>query len=348
MNSKEKFNRELPEAAYIGLFHREKLSELLHQNSWISASDKIVLVEKPGEGNMNFVVRVKTSSTSIIIKQSRPWVEKYPQISAPADRIAVEAEFYNALSRDNFFGQYCPKMIGFDKKNYLLALEDLGEGSDCTYLYQKKSKLEDNDLIHLVRFISHLHNSSISAPNKFPENADLKKLNHTHIFYYPFEKDNGFDLDTMQPGLQEVSIPYKTNSLLKEKVKHLGEVYLQTHNTLIHGDYYPGSWLKAKSGIKVIDPEFAHFGKAEFDIGVMMAHLKMAQVGRGLLKKALELYQRPQGFDNQLFLGFCGVEIMRRIIGLAQLPLDLSLDEKTDLLDFATQLITTKKDFILS
>ena len=347
MSLQENFKRFLPDSIYVDLQHQQELFDLLYKNLWIPASDKIVSTEKPGDGNMNFVLRVKTSSTSIIVKQSRPWVEKYPQIEAPADRIGVEAKFYNAVSQDNFFLSFCPKVIGFDERNFLLAMEDLGEATDCTFLYKKKSTLEDGDLKNLVAFISRLHNSSISNPKTFPENSELKKLNHTHIFYYPFEEKNGFDLDTIQPGLQDLSIPYKSDLRLKENLKQLGEVYLQTHNTLIHGDYYPGSWLKSKSGIKVIDPEFSHFGKAEFDLGVMMAHLKMAQVEESLLKKVLQLYQRPQGFDNQLLLGFCGVEIMRRVIGLAQLPLDLTLSEKSDLLNFALQLITLKKDSIL-
>lgn len=348
MTLQENFKKFLPESIYIDEQHQEELFDLLWKKSWIPALDKVILTEKPGAGNMNFVLRIKTNSTSIIIKQSRPWVEKYPQITAPTDRIAVEAEFYRALSKDNFFLPYYPKMIGFDERNFLLAMEDLGEGTDYTFLYKKKSKLDDGDLKNLIDFISHLHNSSISDPKTFPENNKLKKLNHTHIFHYPFEENNGFDLDTIQPGLQAISVPYKSDLILKENLRQLGEVYLQTNKTLIHGDYYPGSWLKSKSGIKVIDPEFSHFGKAEFDLGVMMAHLKMAQVENSVLRKALELYQRPTGFDNQLFLQFCGVEIMRRIIGLAQLPLDLTIKEKSDLLHFALQLITLKKDSVLS
>jgi 5-methylthioribose kinase len=348
MSAQESFVKSLPQSTYIDLQHTERIAALLYQNNWIAPSEKIVLVEKPGEGNMNFVVRVKTNTKSIIIKQSRPWVEKYPQIEAPANRIEVEAQFYSALSKDNFFRPFCPKLIGFDKGNFLLAMEDLGEGTDCTFIYKKKSTLENDDLDKLVSFISHLHNSSISDSTSFPENRELKTLNHTHIFYYPFEENNGFDLDSIQPGLQALSIPYKTDPLFKQSLKQLGEVYLQTHHVLIHGDYYPGSWLKSKSGIKVIDPEFAHFGKAEFDLGVMVAHLIMAQVNGSSIKKALEFYKRPNDFDNQLFLQFCGVEIMRRIIGLAQLPLDLTLQEKSELLDFAYRLITLKTNSLFT
>lgn len=348
MSAKENFTKELPQSTFIDLQRINELTELLYLNGWIAPSEKIVSVEKPGEGNMNFVVRVTTNTTSIIIKQSRPWVEKYPQIEAPANRIAVEAKFYSSLSKDNFFLTFCPKLLGFDKRNFLLAMEDLGEGTDYTFLYKKKSTLEEDDLNTLLSFISHLHNSSISDSTSFPDNRELKTLNHTHIFYYPYEEHNGFDLDAIQPGLQVISLPYKKNQSFKLSLKKLGEVYLQTHHVLIHGDYYPGSWLKSKSGISVIDPEFAHFGKAEFDLGVMVAHLIMAQINGSSIKKALELYKRPNDFDNQLFLQFCGVEIMRRIIGLAQLPLDLTLQEKTELLDFAYRLITLKTNSLFT
>jgi 5-methylthioribose kinase len=180
----------------------------------------------------------------------------------------------------------------------------------------------------------------------FPDNTELKKLNHTHIFYYPYLEENGFSLDTIQPGLQQVSMKYKTSNLLKEHMKTLGDIYLQKGNTLIHGDYYPGSWLKTETGIKIIDPEFSHYGHAEFDLGVMIAHMKMGHFNSETINKVIRQYEFPQGFSKALFLRFCGVEIMRRIIGLAQLPLDLELAEKSDVLDFAERLIHRPEEHV--
>ncbi len=346
MSPREQFKSFSPESIYLDLHHPQELSDLLCQNGWINPADKILSIEKPGEGNMNFVVRVKTKSGSIIVKQSRPWVEKYPQISAPVERIFVEAEFYKALTTDHFYQNFCPAIIGFDPKNYLLALEDLGSAADYTFLYQKSAILETSELERLTSFISHLHNNPLGNKRSFPDNTELKKLNHTHIFYYPYLEDNGFSLDAIQPGLQEVSTKYKINITLKDHMKTLGDVYLQKGNTLIHGDYYPGSWLKTRSGIKIIDPEFSHYGHAEFDLGVMIAHLKMAHVHRDTLNSVIRQYKMPRGFSIPLFLRFCGVEIMRRIIGLAQLPLDLSVAEKAAVLDFAERLIQHPEEHV--
>jgi 5-methylthioribose kinase len=38
----------------------------------------------------------------------------------------------------------------------------------------------------------------------------MRKLNYEHIFEYPFREENGFDLDTVQEGLQAVAMYKKT------------------------------------------------------------------------------------------------------------------------------------------
>ena len=45
-----------------------------------SSDEKILNIKVPGEGNMNVVLRIETSKTSFILKQSRPYVNKYPDI----------------------------------------------------------------------------------------------------------------------------------------------------------------------------------------------------------------------------------------------------------------------------
>jgi 5-methylthioribose kinase len=337
MSLKERFNNLLPDAAFLELQHGDWI-QLLYKNGWIKSSDKVVDLEIPGEGNMNFLVRVRTEAGSIIVKQSRPWVERYPQIEAPVERIFVEATFYEALKQDHFFDRFVPSVIGFDAKNLILAMEDLGEGRDFTFFYNKGNALSASDSNDLIEFISHLHNST-STVRSFPANAALKKLNHTHIFEYPYLRNDGFDLNAIQPGLQELSFKYKDNKSLKQTVKGLGEMYLGKGKALVHGDYYPGSWLKTKSGVKIIDPEFSHYGYPEFDMGVMSAHLMMARIADTELKSMLKAYVIPNGFDRDLFTQFCGVEIIRRIIGLAQLPLDLTLQEKSILLERSEQMI---------
>jgi 5-methylthioribose kinase len=330
------------EALHPGVFflsseQPDQLAEFLQQCGWIAADETVQRIEKPGEGNMNYVLRVRTDRQSFIIKQARPWVEKYPQLDAPIERIVVEAQFYKALSAVAALQSYIPALKGFRADSFIMALEDLGEASDFTDIYKKTEQLSPAELIELVQFISDLHQVPVDQMQvPFPDNQALKTLNAEHIFTYPYLQENGFDLDTVQPGLQTLATTYKKDEALKKQIQKLGEAYLSNGGTLLHGDYYPGSWLRTNEGTRIIDPEFAYVGRAEFDLGVLVAHLKMAQTDDAVIQAGLEAYDvAGKTFDHTLFARFCGAEILRRLIGLAQLPLDLSLEEKEHLLLWA-------------
>jgi len=318
---------------------KEELTLYLRERGFIPPDQSVLSLEKPGEGNMNFVARVRTQSNSIIVKQANPYVQKYPHIQAPRERIFVEAEFYKVIKKYNNLSASMPFFIGLDEKNYILVLEDLGTSSDFTFLYQKGKELSKMELSELVQFLNELHTIPLNELKSYPSNLGLRKLNHEHLFIYPFAEDNGFDLNKIQQGLQELAMTYKTQKEFKSKTGKLGDIYLSEGSTLLHGDFYPGSWLKTRTRLKIIDPEFSYAGRKEFDLGIFMAHLKMSEAANQHLDWVASHYETGQQFDWNLCYQFLGIEIMRRIIGLAQLPFDLTLEEKEKLLKQAHQYI---------
>lgn len=317
------------------------ISLYLKHHDLIEAHDVVVYAEKPGEGNMNYTLRVKTEiGKSLIIKQARSYVEKYPSIPAPEERILVESKFYATISKDVFLKIHTPKILFTDPENHILVMEDLGEASDYSSLYKKGNTLSILDARICAVFITQLHNNFKKKTEvDLMLNEKLKALNHEHIFVYPFLEENGLDLDNITTGLQASSLIYKKDDTLKQVAINLGKVYLSNSDTLIHGDYYPGSWLNTKQGLMVIDPEFAFYGKPEFDLGVLFAHLYLAQQPNEVMETFEAYYKKNNGFNEVLFNKFIGIEIIRRIIGLAQLPLDLSLLEKEELLKKAYSLL---------
>lgn len=341
MNLKERFKTAFPDLFYLEN-DLESLNQYLKGQHWLEDNEKIVALEKPGEGNMNVVFRLVTPQRRFIIKQSRPFVQKFPQIDAPMGRILVEARFLMLIGENPAMRPYTPGVIAFDPLNHILVLEDLGNGADYSYLYQPGERLSQGEIMKLVDYLNQLHRLNGSAFD-FPANLAMRRLNHEHIFNFPFNMDNGFDLDQVQQGLQEAAAIYKQDRNLKNKIVELGEIYLSKGNFLLHGDYYPGSWLKVPSGVKVIDPEFAFMGRAEFDLGVFLAHLQMAQQGPPAIEQVLGNYRQPSNFDEELLAGFAGTEILRRLIGVAQLPLNLSLEEKKVMMKIAARWIETGK-----
>ncbi len=299
----------------------------------MDSNEKISSLEKPGEGNMNIVLRIKTNKRSFILKQSRPFVQKYQQIEAPLDRIAVEYQFYKTVKGENLL-PHIPKILGYDLEGYVLIMEDLGHCEDMSSMYSNRS-LDANQLKKLVNALFQIHLNKV--PKDFPENLEMRQLNHQHIFVLPFLEANGFQLDGIQEGLQELSRSYKKDKNLKSVINEIGNKYLSKGETLLHGDYYPGSWMTEADNLYIIDPEFGFVGFAEFDLGVMAAHIIMATSDESYLDTIFDLY--PIQVNKSLLKKVAGIEIMRRLIGLAQLSLQRTIAEKQYLLELARKMI---------
>ncbi|MDO6600806.1 phosphotransferase [Tenacibaculum sp. 1_MG-2023] len=313
----------------------EEIKKLLQKIDFFTDNNEnIIKVTKPGEGNMNVVLRVKTNLRSFIVKQSRPFVQKYKSIDAPIERIDVEYQFYKTIANNAILNKCLPKILQYNAENHLLILEDLGECEDMTNLYNS-DKIEIQQLELLINVIANIHNSKTTK--NYPENKGLRVLNHQHIFELPFIENNGFSLNEIQPGLEELSIPYKKDILLKERIKEVGNTYLSEGKTLLHGDYYPGSWMRKDNDIYIIDPEFSFLGFAEFDLGVLAAHAVLISQNKTVFSVIEKNY--PNKIDSKLLNQVAGIEIMRRLIGLAQLPISLTIKEKEELLKTAYSLV---------
>ena len=329
--------------------NRDAISEHLLTLGWISAAEKIENIASAGEGNMNRTLRVTLNSRSIVLKQSLSFVAKYPHIAAPIERIGIEAEFYRAIAGHSKLSQYTPEVLGFDPASHLLCLEDLGPSSDFTDLYDLNAGNHDiaefdDELTSLVAWLSELH----ALPNlnePMPQGLDnhaMRELNHVHIFEIPLTPDNGLTLDA---GLNSVAEEFAGDEELRERAIQLGQIYLgrgshDSATVLLHGDFYPGSWLKHPStGTKVIDPEFAFLGPPEFDVGVLRAHLTMCGFEPSELTNLLDNYTTPKGFSDLLVKAFSGIEVIRRLLGVAQLPLCATIETKVAWLQSARVMV---------
>ncbi len=292
---------------------------------------------------MNCVLRVVTSLRTFILKQARPWVEKYPNVAAPWDRALMEARFYQGVELRHTVAKYLPKLLGFHSEERLLMLEDLGEAQDFTFVYSDAGRRpEVAELNGLIDFLVALH-TSFRNP-EFADafsNIEMRILNHEHIFALPMRKDNGLDLDAITPGLFVPAIRLQNDPDYCGEVGSLGERYLDTSRgvCLIHGDYFPGSWLRARQGVYVIDPEFCFYGPPEWDLGVMTAHLYFAGQSPSSINRLFSRYAERASVDRSLALQFAVVEIMRRLIGVAQLPAKFGLERQTELLQLSRALV---------
>jgi 5-methylthioribose kinase len=339
-SSRGSFETAYPRGFFLDPASRDGLEQYARDQGWMAPGEALLSVSKAGEGNMNLTLRLVTTDKSIILKQARPWVEKYPAIEAPAGRALVEAAFYQAVFSRPAIRAAMPALLGQDPDSGILALEDLGEAQDFTGLYRGEG-LSEHDLDALVSYLVELHRPS-AQPALIFENREMRALNHEHIFHLPLVPENGLDLDRITPGLGAAAREMKEDESYVTRVGELGALYLEDGPSLVHGDFFPGSWLRTAAGIRVIDPEFCFLGIAAFDLGVLLAHLHLSRQPPSLFDGAVGLYGELARVDADFVAtakGFAGAEIMRRLIGVAQLPLEADLDRKKALLALSRRLV---------
>lgn len=316
------------------------VSDYLQSIDYLTTGEKISKLSSPGDGNMNFTLRVHTSERTFIIKQSRDYVEKYPQVAAPVDRAMQEAGFYAAIASDQELAGQTPSIYHADNVSNVLIMQDLGSGTDYSHHYQSHAAINRTDLDHLVAFIARLHTTQVAnAAEASITNREMRQLNYEHMYVYPMLHDNGLDLDQVCPGLQATATALRNHPSLAKQMLALGDLYLADGESLLHGDYFLGSWLKVDGQTFVIDPEFCHHGKKEFEIGVMLAHLMLAHQPEESVHYCLSTYSNTVEIDDTMAMAFAGAEIIRRLIGLAQLPLTADLQQRQTLLDQAISLV---------
>jgi 5-methylthioribose kinase len=326
-----------PKPFHLDLKNAPALRAYLLRRELAEVGDDVTL-ELAGAGNMNCVVRVRLANRSFILKQARPWVEKYPSIAAPVERAASEAGFYRLAGQNPDLAAMMPRLLDFDEEAALLILEDLAPATGLEGCYAGEARLDRGELTELARYTSALHGLTVPAHERpHFRNDAMRHLNHEHIFDVPLRTDGALSemLERITPGLDEAGETLRRDRRFCEAVYALGLRYLECQGpSLIHGDLFPGSLLRAGDGtLRVIDPEFSFCGDPEFDIGVFYAHLLLSGHDDEMASFWLQAALEGKPHSRSLALQYAGVEIMRRILGVAQLPIARSLAAKRELLD---------------
>ena len=328
------------EPVWLDADNPEAIERYLVARGLVQSSGLPIEIGRAGDGNMNLALRVTPAvGEAFIVKQGRPWVEKYKQIPAPIERTLVEAAFYEAVQTNPRLGSRMPRVLDLDRPNHVLVLEDVGSAGDFTSMYAD-GVIPVSVVGALLEWLEQLDAISIPAARREVfANRAMRALNHKHMFDLPLRKGNGLDLDAITPGLGDAARDLIADRGYGAVVAGLGQRYLSDGTSLVHGDYFPGSWLKSADGVRIIDPEFCFLGDREFDCGVLAAHLTIAGASTATLE-TIAASAEARRLDLERVAGYAGVEIMRRLIGVAQLPIHYDIQRKQALLERSRRLVT--------
>jgi 5-methylthioribose kinase len=299
----------------------EAVRRLLAAGGWIAADEPVLACAPAGAGNMNLTLRVTTPGRTLIVKQARPWVERYDHIAAPPERSDYERRFYERVGGIAAVARRMPRLLGADPSARVLVLEDLGAASDCTGMYRGET-LDRAELRELATYLRALHDATRGAPDPAFANRGMRALNHAHIFEVPLAPEHDRGLERFEPGLTAAAAALRDDDGYRRRLRATGERYRADGPCLVHGDFFPGSWLRAAAGTRVIDPEFCFHGDAELDVGCAVAHLVLADAAADAVEGFVAAYDGDAPARDAAWTArYAAAEIMRRILGVAQLPI---------------------------
>jgi 5-methylthioribose kinase len=290
-------------------------------------------VEPAGEGNINFVRRVRgMGGGSVVVKHARPTLERFPEYSVTQERLCFErryAEVVEELAPE--VALLLPRVIDFDEELPAIVMEDLGDAPHLERLLLDDAALAE-PLFELGHFLGRVHTASAPCARELVPrfaNDELRSLHGEHIFTLPFEPNEFPIPDAVR---QEACSLLASGTALK-RIRALRRSYYESAEVLVHGDVQGTNVLVQGGRPRLLDAEIAHVGDPAFDLGVARAHVEVhgvlrpgsaapAEGGRALLDGYGAGYRDRRGTETivERSAGFAAVEVLRRTLGAARLP----------------------------
>lgn len=348
-----------------------------------------------GDGNLNYIFRVtdKTSGKTVVIKQAGDTARISDEFKVSPDRNRIE---YDVLKLHNELAPgLVPKVYGYDEVMNCTAMEDLSDHRimrDALVDHEQFPRFADDISTYMANTL--LLTSDIVLDTKEKKrrvgsfiNPDLCEITEELIYTEPFNDIYGRNA-VFPPNTDFVQRElYGDTELLRETAK-LKLAFMSSAESLIHGDLHTGSIFVRPDSTKVIDQEFAFYGPAGFDLGMIVANLIFAwanshaviqdtdartrqtefleqtinDVLRLFSQKWLALWDEHatetvahydgvrEWYLEQLLsdaAGVAGLELCRRIVGLAQVKDITSIEEPDRRVSAERSCLSTAKRLVL-
>ncbi|MCM0649238.1 S-methyl-5-thioribose kinase [Clostridium swellfunianum] len=248
------------------------------------SENAVLTCKEIGDGNLNYVFRIIEEATgkSVIVKQAGPVARISDEFKLSPDRNRIEAEILK-LQYELAPG-LAPKVYNYDPIMNCCAMEDLSDHvilRTALLKHQKFPKFADHITTFMVNTL--LLTTDIVMGHKEKKglvksfiNPELCEISEDLVYTEPF-----FDCprnDIFEPTKAFAKeLLWEDKKFLLETAKLKFE-FMANAQSLIHGDLHSGSIFVKEDSTKVIDPEFAFYGPAGYDIGNVIAHFIFALV----------------------------------------------------------------------
>ena len=192
-------------------------------------------------------------------------------------------------------------------------------------------------------------------------NPELCEISEELVYTEPFTDHNSRNI-LFGPNEEWLRKEIYSDQTLRVEAAKLKFSFMNNAQALIHGDLHTGSIFVTERETKVIDPEFAFYGPIGYDVGNLIANLVFAHIRAVIAKEdkyvkwsartiesfvdlfqekfiakwnegATDLLAKEVDFQEHYLksvmedtAGVCGMEIIRRVVGLAKVKDIVSIE----------------------
>lgn len=255
-----------------------------------------------GDGNINYVFRVEDKNTkkSVIVKHSDTLIRS-SQTEADTDHNRIEAEILRI--EGELAPGFVPEVYWYDPVMCCIVMEDLKDYKNMRYAmiaHETFPTFADDISTFLAETLIRT-TDNIMEPDRKKEwvkqfiNPTLCNVTERLVYTEPYTNRLGRnELFELNKELFEAEL-YRDEKLHLEVAK-LKDQFKSKAQSLIHGDLHTGSIFVKQGLTKILDPEFAFYGPAGYDIGNVIANLLFAWANAEVIEGDLSKKQQYQAW----------------------------------------------------
>jgi 5-methylthioribose kinase len=288
-----------PDYPFLDTAKTETVADYLVRRNILLPREGIVRLEDAGPRPRNCTVRVVTTARSFILKHFQEWPANGRAAPPAGERFRSECQFHRSARIADCVGRALPEVLHQDTRAGCILFEDVGEIAGASG--GASQAWSEREAEALAWFLVSLHHHSQSVPTAARYRSEaLLEWQARRLFgefgpgpAYAWRRRVASQGDAVATGLAAARA-----------------CLAQPGGSLVHGDFTPGNWVRARAGSHVVDAEFSFFGRPELDAGAFLAGLLFTRQPAPVVRAAAAVLARGCcRYDARLTAAFAAAQL---------------------------------------
>ena len=301
---------------------QEKLPNYFGKDAKLSAKEI-------GDGNINYVFRVKDENGKTIIVKHADIYYRNTKETVSTDRSRIEYEILQI--EKSLAPQYVPELYLYDPIMATVVMQDVGDHENMRYslIEHRTFPTFADDIATFMANTLIGTTDLVCSPDQKKDwtkqfiNKEMCEITERLVLEEPYKNFRNSN-KVFEPDKQFLEHELYEDEKLHYEVAILKYLFQTKAQSLIHGDLHSGSVFVKQGSTMVLDPEFAFYGPAGYDVGNIVGHMIFAWVHN-------EVSEKDEN-KKETFRKWCEDSIIEIVDGFKQKSLNILKEKCTDVM----------------